>query len=46
MSALRVISVDDTLMNLILIGEIGREIGIDVVSFENPLGIFRVPQKQ
>lgn len=37
MSALRVISVDDTLMNLILIEEIGSEIGIDVVSFENPL---------
>ncbi len=37
MDTLRVISVDDTLMNLILIEEIAREIGIEVVSFENPL---------
>ncbi len=37
MDTLRVISIDDTLMNLILIEEIAREIGIEVVSFENPL---------
>lgn len=37
MVGLKVISVDDTLMNLILIEEMAREIGIEVKSFENPL---------
>lgn len=37
MGDFKVISVDDTLMNLILIEEIGREIGVEVLSFENPL---------
>lgn len=37
MEKLRVISVDDTLMNLILIEEIAKELGVHVVSFEDPL---------
>ena len=37
MNGLKVISVDDTLMNLILIEEIAKEIGVDVQSFQDPL---------
>ena len=37
MNDLKVISVDDTLMNLILIEEIAREMGVYVESFQDPL---------
>lgn len=37
MKNLKVISVDDTLLNLILIEEIALEIGVEVLSFSDPL---------
>lgn len=37
MKGLTIISVDDTHMNLILIEEIAKEIGVEVQSFDNPL---------
>jgi response regulator RpfG family c-di-GMP phosphodiesterase len=37
MNDLKIISVDDTYMNLIIIEEIARDIGIEVQSFQNPL---------
>jgi response regulator RpfG family c-di-GMP phosphodiesterase len=37
MNNLKVISVDDTYMNLIIIEEIASDIGVEVTSFDNPL---------
>lgn len=46
MESLKVISIDDTPMNLILIEEIAREIGLEVVSFEDPLEALGHLQKE
>ena len=37
MNGLKIISVDDTYLNLIIIEDMAQDIGIDVISFQNPL---------
>lgn len=46
MNDLKIISVDDTYMNLIIIEEMARDIGIEVISFQNPLDALEYIKKE
>jgi len=44
MKNIKIISVDDTFTNLLIIEEIAKDIGFEVISFENPLDAYEYIQ--